>query len=101
MCLGCHCSGPSALRNHVGSEDLDSNGPAKSNQPVKADPYFARSMYSPVVGLTRTFSPVLMNSGTLTVTPFSRVAGLVDAVFVAVFMTGAVSTTSSVSVFGN
>ena len=63
--------------------------------------YFARSMYSPVVGFTRTFSPVLMNSGTFTVTPFSSVAGFVDAVLVAVFMTGAVSTTSSVSVFGS
>ena len=41
-------------------------------------------MYSPVFGFTRTFSPVFTNSGTLIVTPFSSLAGLVDAVFVAV-----------------
>ena len=49
-------------------------------------------MYSPVLGFTRTFSPVEMNSGTFTVTPFSSFAGFVDAVFVADFITGAVST---------
>jgi hypothetical protein len=42
-----------------------------------------------------------MNSGTLIVTPFSSFAGLLEEVFVAVFITGAVSTTSSVSEFGS
>ena len=36
-----------------------------------------------------------MNSGTCTVTPFESFAGLVLAVFVAVFITGEVSTTLS------
>ncbi len=36
-----------------------------------------------------------MNSGTCTVTPFDNLAGLVLAVFVAVFITGDVSTTCS------
>ena len=69
---------------------------------TESDPfgYFARSWYSPVFGLTRTLSPVPMNSGTLTVAPFSSFAGFCDAVFVAVFITGDVSTTSSVSEFG-
>ena len=40
-------------------------------------------MYSPVFGLTRIFSPLLTNSGTFTVTPFSSFAGLLDAFFVA------------------
>src|SRR5690348_4258469 len=43
---------------------------------------FARSRYSPVDGFTRTRSPVAMNSGTFTVTPFSSFAGFDDAVFV-------------------
>src|ERR1041385_2547722 len=60
----------------------------------------ARSWYSPIVGFTRILSPVLMNSGTLIVTPFSSLAGFDDAFFVAVFMTGAVSTISRVSEFG-
>src|SRR5678816_4442023 len=101
-----------APRHRVGDEEFHSNCPAESNQPLRRQPldqwlpvatrcYFARSMYSPVVGFTRTFSPTLMNSGTFTVTPLSSFAGFVDAVFVAVFMTGAVSTTSSVSVFGS
>ena len=41
------------------------------------------------------------NSGTLIVTPFSSFAGFVDAVFVAVFITGAVSTISSIKEFGS
>jgi hypothetical protein len=48
-------------------------------------------MYSPVLGFTRTRSPDAMNSGTLIVTPFSSSAGFELAVFVAVFITGAVS----------
>src|SRR5436309_13619916 len=62
--------------------------------------HLARSWYSPVFGFTRILSPVPMNSGTFTVAPFSSFAGFCDAVFVAVFMTGDVSTTSSVSEFG-
>src|SRR5256885_115823 len=57
----------------------------------------ARSMYSPVLGLTRTFSPVGMNSGTLMVTPLESLAGLVEEVFVAPRITGDVSTICSVS----
>ncbi len=63
--------------------------------------YLARSIYSPVFGFTRTFSPVFTNSGTLIVTPFSSFAGFADAVFVAVFITGAVSTISNVSDAGS
>ena len=37
-------------------------------------------MYSPVDGFTRTRSPTETNSGTFTVTPFSSLAGFVDAV---------------------
>src|SRR3982751_3820566 len=62
---------------------------------------FARSMYSPVVGFTRILSPVATNSGTFTVTPFSNFAGFDDAVFVAVFITGLVSTIVSVIEFGS
>src|SRR5687767_15104474 len=70
--------------------------------PTKLHGYsFARSWYSPVEGFTLTLSPVPMNSGTFTVTPFSSFAGFCDAVFVAVFITGEVSTTSSVSEFGS
>src|SRR5215207_11250381 len=58
-------------------------------------------MYSPVPGFTRILSPVATNSGTFTVTPFSSLAGFVDAVFVAVFITGFVSTISSVSELGS
>src|SRR5690349_20423798 len=77
--------------------------PTTRHAPVLArrTSYFARSWYSPVLGLTFTLSPVPTNSGTCTVTPFSSFAGFVDAVFVAVFITGAVSTTSSTSEFGS
>src|SRR3954463_10578440 len=71
-----------------------------NRRPHPPTPYFARSMYSPVPGLTRILSPVATNSGTFTVTPFSSFAGLLDAVFVAVFMTGFVSTIVSVIEFG-
>src|SRR6202165_2139178 len=83
---------------------LHLNRVRQSNQPTKPGAlllYFARSIYSPVFGFTRTFSPVLTTSGTLTVTPFSSLAGFVDAVFVAVFITGAVSTISSTIEFGS
>src|SRR5579871_643935 len=76
-----------------------SNQLSYSHHPAKS--YQARSRYSPVSGFTRTFSPVRTNSGTLTVTPFSSFAGFVDAVLVALFITGAVSVISRVSEFGN
>jgi hypothetical protein len=63
--------------------------------------YLALSMYSPVFGLTRTFSPVFTNSGTLIVTPFSSFAGFADAFFVAVFITADVSITSRTIEFGS
>ena len=63
--------------------------------------YFTRSRYSPVFGFTRTRSPLLTNSGTFTVTPFSSRAGFVDAVFVADFITGEVSTIASSIAFGS
>ena len=85
-----------SLRRSV--ESIECNRLNSANQPLTRSrtarfrPYFARSMYSPVVGLTRILSPVATNSGTFTVTPFSSFAGFVDAVFVAVFITGFVST---------
>src|SRR5690606_40153469 len=66
-------------------------GPCSHTPSVVRLQSFARSMYSPVFGFTRTRSPVAMNSGTLIVTPFSSTAGFELAVFVAVFITGAVS----------
>src|SRR2546425_13021000 len=57
--------------------------------------YFALSKYSPDRGSTLTVSPGEINSGTCTVTPLDNFAGLVLAVFVAVFITGDVSTTFS------
>src|SRR5215211_5798697 len=82
--------------------DLHFNSAVSSYQPqqILRCAHFARSWYSPVDGFTFTLSPVPTNSGTLIVTPFSSFAGFDDAVFVAVFITGAVSTTSSTSEFG-
>ena len=86
-----------ATRHDLGAQPARRSQPPSTRNPAT---YFARSRYSPVAGFTRTFSPVLRNSGTFTVTPFSSVAGLVEAVFVADFITGAVSTISSTSEFG-
>ena len=63
--------------------------------------YLARSRYTPSRGFTRTRSPSPMNSGTWIVTPLLSLAGLVLAVLVAVFMIGAVSTTSSSATAGS
>src|SRR5437016_5160882 len=57
--------------------------------------YFALSKYCPDRGSTLTVSPGEINSGTCTVTPLDNFAGLVLAVFVAVFITGEVSITFS------
>src|ERR687894_163653 len=84
------------------TEDHEFNQDGPGHQPAaEAAQPFARSRYSPVVGFTRTRSPVPMNSGTFTVTPFSSFAGFADAVLVAVFITGAVSTISSTSELGS
>src|ERR671916_1158861 len=84
------------------AEDHEFNQHRPWHQPAaEAAQAFARSRYSPVFGFTRTRSPVPMNSGTFTVTPFSSLAGFDDAVFVAVFITGAVSTISSTSELGS
>ena len=55
-------------------------------------------MYSPVRVSTTTVSPLLMNGGTVTLAPVSRIAGLYCAAAVAPFTDGSVSTTSSSTV---
>src|SRR5687767_13694788 len=103
------CSNQLSYSHHGGrlapNEDHDFKQDGRVYQPADepADTpgqAFARSRYSPVFGFTRTRSPVPMTSGTLTVTPFSSFAGFDEAVFVAVFITGAVSTVSSTSELG-
>src|SRR2546426_11335369 len=69
--------------------------PADELELLRCERYFARSRYLPSRGSTRTRWPSLMKSGTCTVTPFESLAGFVLAVFVALRMTGDVSTTSS------
>ena len=54
----------------------------------------------PRAALVEFRAPVAMNSGTFTVTPFASFAGLLEAVLVAVFMTGAVSTISCTTYCG-
>src|SRR5215213_5890406 len=57
--------------------------------------YFARSIYRPSVGSTRIRSPSLTNGGTVIVTPFSSVAGLLTLETVALFNVGSVRVTSN------
>src|SRR2546422_10060389 len=67
---------------------------------LRVERYFARSRYLPSRGSTRTRWPSLMKSGTCTVTPFESLAGFVLDVFVALSITGDVSTTSSSFIVG-
>src|ERR671914_202794 len=87
--------------SHYGQPYQPEAAGTRNQEPGTPPHAFARSRYSPVFGFTLTRSPVPMNSGTFTVTPFSNFAGFDDAVFVAVFITGAVSTISSTSELGS
>src|SRR5574341_879560 len=62
--------------------------------------YLTRSRYEPSVGSTLTLSPICTNGGTCTVTPVSSFAGLYEALAVAPFIDGSVSTTSKSTLDG-
>ncbi len=71
------------------------NAPACSCHHVLMIAHFARSMYRPSVGSTRMRSPSLTKGGTVMVTPFSSVAGLLTFETVAPFIVGSVRVTVS------